>query len=48
MSNRLIILDGILEENLSEMAPDMSDSEYFEIVAAEQCTKQHDFTYDQL
>ena len=48
MSNDLIILDGIIEENKSKVASEMSESRFFELIVAEQSTKRYDLNYDQL
>ena len=48
MSNELIILDGIIEDNRSAEASDMSMSDYFEMVVAKQSTKQYNLNNDQL
>ena len=48
MSHDQTILDGIIKENGASIAADMSESEYFEVVVAEQSTKQYDLTYDQI
>lgn len=48
MSNDLILLDNFISQSKAELADEMSDSEYFELLLAEQITKDYDLTYDQI
>ena len=47
-SNDVIILDQILSQKRQELAPDLSENEYFEIFTAEQILKDYELSYDEL
>lgn len=52
MSNRQtndeIILNGILKDSKEKQAPEMNESDYFELFSAEQVLKSNDLNYDEL
>lgn len=48
ISNDIIILDKILEQRKNEVAPDLSDSDFFEIFATEQVLKDFDLSYEEI
>lgn len=48
MSNDLIILDGIIQQIKDEVAPEMKADDYFELLVAEQITKDYDLSYEQI
>ena len=47
-SNDLILLNQLLEQRKSEIAPEISDSDFFELFAAEQIMKDDDLSYEDL
>ncbi|MDQ3009241.1 MAG: AIPR family protein [Acidobacteriota bacterium] len=47
-SNDIIILDKILEQKRSEIAPEVSPSDYFEIFTAEQLLKDYELSYEEI
>ena len=47
-ANDRIILDKILEQKHQEIAPDLSDSKFFEIFAAGEIVKDYDLSYDEI
>ena len=48
MSNDLILLDNFIGQNKADVASDMKEDDYFELLIAEQITKDYDLTYDQV
>lgn len=48
MSNDLILLDNFISQSKADMGENMSDDEYFELLLAEQITKDFDLNYDQI
>lgn len=48
MTNDQIILDQVLEQKKKDLAPTLSDSEYFEVFVAEQVLKDSDLSYEEL
>jgi hypothetical protein len=46
--NDRIILRGHLEASKNEIAPELTDSDYFEIFTAEQVLKQYDLSYEEM
>lgn len=47
-SNDQIILDQVLEQQRSAIAPELRSADYFEVFAAEQVLKDYDLSYDEL
>lgn len=47
-TNDRILLDTIVADRKSAVAPEMSDSQFFEFFAAEQCLKTYELSYDEL
>lgn len=47
-SNDLVLLDSLLQQRSSEVGIGMTDSEYFELFAAEQVLKDYDLSYEQI
>lgn len=47
-SNDLIILDQILKQRRTEIAPDVSESKFFELFCAEQVLKDFDLSYEEI
>lgn len=47
-TNDKIILDEVLKQRKAEIDPSASDSEFFELFAAEQVLKDHDLSYDEI
>ncbi len=46
--NDRIVLKNILERNRTELTSDLSESQYFEVFAAEQVLKDFDLSYDEI
>lgn len=46
--NDKIILDEVLKQRKAEVDPSSSESEFFELFAAEQVLKDHDLSYDEI
>lgn len=46
--NSQVILDDVLKQLKSERAPEMDESEYFEVFCAEQLLKDYDLSYDEI
>lgn len=46
--NAQVILDDVLRQLHQERAPEMGESEYFEIFCAEQLLKDHDLSYEEI
>ncbi|WP_084517567.1 AIPR family protein [Desulfatiglans anilini] len=46
--NDLILIRQLISQRRDEIAPELSDSEYFEIFAAEQALKDRDLSYDEI
>ena len=47
-TNDKIILDEVLKQRKAEIDPASSESEFFELFAAEQVLKDHDLSYDEI
>ncbi len=47
-TNDLILVNQLVSQRKDEVAHDLSDSEYFEIFAAEQALKDRDLSYDEI
>ncbi len=47
-ANDLLALDAVLRESHNERAPDLDDSDYFELFAAEQVLKDYQLTDDEI
>jgi len=47
-TNDVIILDQILVQRKQDIAPDLSDSAFFEVFTAEQILKDYDLSYDEI
>ena len=47
-SNDLILLNQLLAQRRAELAPEMSEADFFQIFAAEQALKDRDLSYDEL
>jgi hypothetical protein len=47
-TNDVIVIEKILAQTKSDEAPDMPDSDYFEIFCANQILKDYDLTYDEV
>lgn len=47
-ANDLVLVRQLVSQRKSDIAPDLSDSEYFEIFAAEQALKDRDLSYDEI
>ncbi|MEK6977649.1 MAG: AIPR family protein [Candidatus Hydrothermarchaeota archaeon] len=47
-SNDRIILDNVIEQRKQQIAPTLSDSDYFELFTAEQLLKDFDLSYDEI
>lgn len=47
-TNDVILICQLLTQRRSELAPDISESEYFQIFASEQALKDRDLSYDEL
>jgi hypothetical protein len=48
VTNDQIILDQVLDQRKTSLAPNLSDSEYFEVFVAEQVLKDGDLSYEEL
>lgn len=48
MSNDVILLNSLLEQQKSEVAPEMKDDDYFEIFVNEQILKKYELSYDEM
>ncbi|MFC1873162.1 hypothetical protein ACFLYV_05600 [Chloroflexota bacterium] len=46
--NDRIVLKTILEQNRGELSTELTDSEYFEVFAAEQVLKKFDLSYEEI
>lgn len=46
--NDRIVLKTVLESNQAEIAPELTESDYFEIFSAEQVLKEYDLNYDEI
>lgn len=46
--NAQVILDDVLKQLHQERAPEMGESEYFEVFCAEQLLKDHDLSYEEI
>jgi hypothetical protein len=46
--NAQVILDDVLKQLHAERAPEMDESEYFEVFCAEQLLKDHDLSYEEI
>jgi len=47
-TNDVILLNQLLAQRRAELAPDMSEADFFQIFAAEQALKDRDLSYDEL
>jgi hypothetical protein len=47
-NNDQIILDSVLQQQRQQLAPELSDSEFFEVFAAEQALKDYDLSYEEI
>lgn len=47
-SNDLILVNQLLTQRKQDLAPDLSESDFFQIFAAEQALKDRDLSYDEL
>jgi hypothetical protein len=47
-SNDVILLNQLLAQRRTELAPEMSEADFFQIFAAEQALKDRDLSYDEL
>ncbi len=47
-TNDQIILRQLLEDRKRDVAPELSDADYFELFCAEQILKNYDASYDEL
>jgi hypothetical protein len=47
-ANDLVLVRQLVSQRRSDVAPDLSESEYFEIFAAEQALKDRDLSYDEI
>lgn len=47
-NNDLILLRQLLNQKRLELAPDLPESEYFQLFASEQALKDHDLSYDEI
>ena len=46
--NDVILIEELLVQRRKELAPDMSESDFFQIFAGEQVLKDHDLSYDEI
>jgi hypothetical protein len=46
--NDLILINQLLEQRREEVAPDLSEPDYFEIFSAEQALKDYDLSYEEI
>ncbi|MCG0239017.1 MAG: AIPR family protein [Firmicutes bacterium] len=47
-SNDQILLEHLLQQRKAEIAPEMSDNDFFELFVCEQILKQYDLSYDEI
>lgn len=47
-NNDLILLKQLLEQRRAELAPELSEPEYFQLFASEQALKDYDLSYDEI
>ena len=47
-NNDLILARQLLEQRRRELAPELSESEYFQLFVSEQALKDHDLSYDEI
>lgn len=47
-TNDVILVQQLLSQRQAELAPDMTEAEFFQIFAAEQALKDHDLSYEEL
>ena len=47
-SNDQIILNSLLQQQRQQLAPELSDSEFFEVFAAEQALKDYNLSYEEI
>src|SRR5690348_17574901 len=47
-NNDQIILDTVLKQQRQQLAPELSDSEFFEEFASEQALKDYDLSYEEI
>jgi hypothetical protein len=47
-SNDQVILDSVLQQQRQQLAPTLSESEFFEVFAAEQALKDYDLSYEEI
>ena len=47
-NNDQIILDSVLEQQRQQLAPEISQAEFFEVFAAEQALKDYDLSYEEI
>ena len=47
-TNDVVLIQELLSQRRKELAPDMSESDYFQIFAGEQALKDRDLSYDEI
>ena len=47
-TNDVVLIQELLSQRRQELAPDMSESDFFQIFAGEQALKDRDLSYDEI